>query len=166
MACQSCLKLPSHYFPISTNQLAILLTECWRTNQISNECCICIIGNFRCSREHRCLHYRIQRITSMQTCGHLSSHGEEMRITYQWRETPWSYPRARLWLSMSWRLYSNSWLLKVSTINFTFSFPTNLEVSFHLGSRTNAISIKIPDCADLWPCSLPIWHKNLHSENW
>ena len=26
-----CSKLPSHYFPISTNQLAVLLTECWTT---------------------------------------------------------------------------------------------------------------------------------------
>ena len=30
----------SYYFPISTNQLAVLLTECWTTNQISAECVI------------------------------------------------------------------------------------------------------------------------------
>ena len=41
-----CSKLPSHYFLISTNQLAVHLTECWITNQISTECCICIIRNF------------------------------------------------------------------------------------------------------------------------
>ena len=35
-ACQ-CSKLPSHYFPISTNQLAVLLAEYWTTNQISTK---------------------------------------------------------------------------------------------------------------------------------
>ena len=28
-------RLPSHYFPILTNQLAVLLTECWTTNYTS-----------------------------------------------------------------------------------------------------------------------------------
>ena len=39
---QSCLLIFS--FQISTNQLAVRLSECWTTNQISIECGICIIG--------------------------------------------------------------------------------------------------------------------------
>ena len=35
--------MPSHYFPISTNRLAVLLTECWSTIKILTECIISII---------------------------------------------------------------------------------------------------------------------------
>ena len=45
-ACK-CSKLPTHYIPISANELAVFLTECWTANQISTEYCICNIGNFQ-----------------------------------------------------------------------------------------------------------------------
>ena len=33
-------KLPPHYFPISTNHLAVHLTECWTAYEILTECCM------------------------------------------------------------------------------------------------------------------------------
>ena len=41
-----CSKSASHYFPKSTNQLTVLLTEFLTTNEIMAECCISIVGNF------------------------------------------------------------------------------------------------------------------------
>ena len=38
-------RLPSYYIPISTNQLAVFLTECRTANQISTDCCLWIIGD-------------------------------------------------------------------------------------------------------------------------
>ena len=53
-ACQ-CSKFSSHYFLISTNQIALLLTECWTATQIFTECCISTIGNFHYTRREKML---------------------------------------------------------------------------------------------------------------
>ena len=52
-------KFPAHYFPLSTNQSAVLLTECWTANQNLTKCCI--------DRNHR--EFPIHEfLTPMLTC--------------------------------------------------------------------------------------------------
>ena len=51
---QSCLL---NIFPKSTNQLAVLLTECCTANQILTECCMGITGNLPyINRQSQCQH--------------------------------------------------------------------------------------------------------------
>ena len=45
-ACQRS-KLPSHHFTVSTNQLAVLFSECWTANQILTGCYVSIIWKFK-----------------------------------------------------------------------------------------------------------------------
>ena len=48
---QNCLLIIFYYLP-NTMQF-----ECWTTNQLSPECCICINGNFQCNRrKFQCYH--------------------------------------------------------------------------------------------------------------
>ena len=55
------IKLPSHYFPISTNQLAVLLTECWTAKQILTVCCVSVA-------KHRLKYPIHKKIIQMLTC--------------------------------------------------------------------------------------------------